>query len=557
MKRKVYLYQRFSTAKQDFGSSEYRQSEAQQKWLKEHPEYEEAETYIDKNKSGYDGSHIEDGKLKLIIQAIENKDIEPGSIILIERMSRFSRLKIIQTINLLDKLWQNDITLVTTYNNQFYDKDNVTKQHIYTQLTGEIFGANLESDEKRDRAIGSYNDRFKLAQQGYKFGIKEPGNKKFSLPKIPFWINRDGSLNEQKEIIKYIFKRYYEGIGQFLIREELKDRFSDFEKYPIMKNIQANSVLRWIKSESVIGNWKGQRIFKPVVDDDEFYAIQKIVEQRKKKNRTKKSLELSGLAECAYCGSTMSVTRLKKSPPLLRCVLRQREGSKYCQSSPTYSYPVAKFFFESVVKNNLIKDLSQNLLNKSENIELNEISYEISQINQRINLIEKRIKTDDIGLMDKLLNILGDLTKEKLNLESRVDNIKINMKSRTYLADEIKDIKKKPEQLHQLFLSLEKRMRIKDDHIYFEDYWLKKLKYEYSTDSILVETNFLPLNRKIENIPTSHFRSADIENIDFSSTFNELTILAESIENDGINKVELPKTFIIRLSRNDINNFSI
>lgn len=61
---KVYLYQRFSSPKQELGSSLYRQGKEQRAWLERNKDWAvEAGLYEDKGLSGHTGAHLDKGWL--------------------------------------------------------------------------------------------------------------------------------------------------------------------------------------------------------------------------------------------------------------------------------------------------------------------------------------------------------------------------------------------------------------------------------------------------------------------------------------------------------------
>ncbi|MGB0836114.1 MAG: hypothetical protein ACPGR2_16500, partial [Psychrobium sp.] len=61
MKKKAYLYQRFSSDQQIGNSSIYRQSFKQHQWLEAHPEFECEGEYVDESKSASKGEHLKRG----------------------------------------------------------------------------------------------------------------------------------------------------------------------------------------------------------------------------------------------------------------------------------------------------------------------------------------------------------------------------------------------------------------------------------------------------------------------------------------------------------------
>jgi len=242
MKKKAYLYQRFSSDQQIGNSSIYRQSFKQHQWLEAHPEFECEGECVDESKSASKGEHLKRGELGDLVSEIEQGKVEKGSYILVEGFSRLSRLDTPETEELLRKIWKAGITIVTVQNGQEYPPDTESNFGLRIQLLVEVNGAYLESKIRCERIKGSYDRRESQAKEGKTIKIKKP-----------FWLDEDGKLNDGKYIIKNIFNWYVrEGLGQQRIYQRLKEQYPDYEPF---KNLAPSTVIRWIKSKSAIGYW--------------------------------------------------------------------------------------------------------------------------------------------------------------------------------------------------------------------------------------------------------------------------------------------------------------
>jgi DNA invertase Pin-like site-specific DNA recombinase len=204
-KRKAYLYQRFSSEQQKDNSSIFRQFEHQTRWLQQNPDVEaEGEPWVDEALSGSTGAHLKHGQLGKLVQAIKDKEIESGSIILVEQFSRLSRLEVEETEDLLRKIWDGGITIVTAKNSTEYPTSTKKNLALSFQLMFEIHGAYMESEERSNRIKGSYDERERDARED---GI---------TPKIkkPFWLDKNGKLNGKEVVIQDTFEWYKKGLGQ-------------------------------------------------------------------------------------------------------------------------------------------------------------------------------------------------------------------------------------------------------------------------------------------------------------------------------------------------------
>ncbi|BDA18316.1 recombinase family protein [Aeromonas caviae] len=95
MQRKCYPYIRFSTKKQEFGTSYARQSDIES-FLERHSLVVDT-TLEDLGVSAFRGKNATQGQLGCFIDLVQSGLVEPNSILLIENFDRLSRQKIIKS----------------------------------------------------------------------------------------------------------------------------------------------------------------------------------------------------------------------------------------------------------------------------------------------------------------------------------------------------------------------------------------------------------------------------------------------------------------------------
>ena len=277
----------------------YRQSFKQHEWLKAHPEFECEGEYTDESKSASKGEHLKRGELGKLVEEIDAGKVEKGSYILVEGFSRLSRLDTPETEKLLRKIWDAGITIVTVQNGQEYPPDTESNFGLRIQLLVEVNGAFLESKIRSERITGSYDRREVLASEGKSIKIKKP-----------FWLDENGKLNEHAPIIRKVFYWYVkEGLGQQRIYQKLKEQHPDFKPF---NKLAPSTVIRWIKSKSVLGYWvrfagtkdeREYKVFEAAVGERVFYKAAKINEDRLYKNvKPDSNMALHGLIQCGHCG---------------------------------------------------------------------------------------------------------------------------------------------------------------------------------------------------------------------------------------------------------------
>lgn len=204
--RKAYLYQRFSSDAQKGNSSLFRQTESQEAWLKANPDVVVQDRLVDDGLSGSKGHHLSKGSLGVLVEQIEQGLVEKGSLILVEQFSRLSRLSIEKTEELLRKIWNGGVTVVTVRDNQQYPPESVNDMSKRIKLLVEIESAYKESEWRSEKVKASYVRRENNAKSGI-------------TPKMrrAFWLTADGKLNDKHVIIKDLFSLYKNGLGQHRI----------------------------------------------------------------------------------------------------------------------------------------------------------------------------------------------------------------------------------------------------------------------------------------------------------------------------------------------------
>ena len=143
--------------------------------------------------------------------------------------------------------------------------------------------------------------------------------------------------------------------------------------------------------------------------------------------------------------------------------------------------------------------LSNEILNKSESIELAKIEHELSSL--KVKKTSQKLKYDqekDIDKQDYILELLLE-TNSSINKKTRrLHQIEENLKERTYIAEDINELEKNPVKLNQLFNLLNIKMIIKDRTVSFknihnETTTVEYLGYKYKEDGFAISQNFLDL----------------------------------------------------------------
>lgn len=362
----VYLYQRFSSQAQEGNSSLFRQGEAQREWLRNHPNCSvvelEGKPLIDSGLSAFSGKHLSSGSLGRLVAAIESKVVPKGSIILVEHFSRLSRMTITETGKLLDKIWDHDISIVTARDHTIYSPSMRDDVATRMRLIFEIDKAHSDSKWRSEKVKSSWARR--------ELNAKE--SKIAPRMRMPFWLNREGKLNEFADVVRDIFKLHADGLGQVLIERSLRQKYGEIKP---LKNVNPTKIIRIIQNPKCIGLVYNEKLYDAVVSNEIFYNAQRICEERLFKSvRADRKWPLHGMVKCGHCGSGMSIQQSAKTLPLLRCSRKQRSAGEYCDSpTTTFPYVIAYHFFhiylEPIVLA-LLTNLQVNNKSKSKKVEL-------------------------------------------------------------------------------------------------------------------------------------------------------------------------------------------
>ena len=464
MRKKAYLYQRFSSDRQRGNSSLFRQTEAQAAWLAMHPEVDVVERLVDDGTSAYNGDNLKFGSLGHLVNQIELKQIEPGSLILVEHFSRLSRQNIDKTEELLKKIWNGGVTIVTVRDGAEYPPESINDMAQRIRLIVEIEKAYGESKWRSEKVKSSYLRREKEALQG-----RTPNMRR------SFWLNPDGSLNDYHKIIKSIYKHYLSGLGQHRIIDRLKEEFgSDIKP---LQRMDPSSIIRILRSQVVLGRWRGTQVYEPAIDEERYYlALQELKRRANKVVKPNRDWLLSGLLVCGHCNTGMTIQQTKGSAPVLRCSSKKREGgASLCSMRYVFPYFLANAYFLEVISGRIYVVMKNIDLKAGERariaeieVTLNYLDHEKGELEEVYNeLLNNRKSTSSI--VQKISDIddkISDLSSELAKLKAIRTNFDLFKLKGEQLSKEIKKMggsaKSNPDLYKKHFQELGLKLEVKN-----------------------------------------------------------------------------------------------
>ena len=259
---KCYSYRRVSSRSQlasssnkasdreDIRDSLITQEENAERWVNNH----EKEGFVldtqlrleDRAVSASVGINLAKGKLRDFLEYCKDGTVRRGSYLLFDKWDRGSRGNVIQQFNLLQGLFEYDITIVTVYNNQRYSSKILdSESHKIWILVGEMIAAYAFSQNLRNTAKNAWIRRRTASIEEGKVlnGV------------CPSWlIQKDGKYHliaEKAIIIRRIFTEYVNGYGCMLISQSLNsDGIPTFTGRGYWSSARVSSILR---NKAIIG----------------------------------------------------------------------------------------------------------------------------------------------------------------------------------------------------------------------------------------------------------------------------------------------------------------
>ncbi len=214
-----WSYARTSTARQAEAdrSGIERQEEALSQWLADHPDYQLVEALVDAGVSAGSGKHRERGALARFIEGGRTGAVPPGSCLVVESWSRFSREVATDSLRtLLNDVWGQGLAISFCTDGVVLSRELIDREdyRLYG-LFGAMGQARREWEERSRRSRGAVRKREALQDQG----LRPRGL-------MPFWIERDATGElvispTYRPVIDRAVELAIGGLGMTLLAERL------------------------------------------------------------------------------------------------------------------------------------------------------------------------------------------------------------------------------------------------------------------------------------------------------------------------------------------------
>lgn len=334
----VYSYLRFSDKKQAQGDSVKRQTRMREDWLAHHPEHTLDDTLSlrDMGVSAFRGSNLDKDKADLgqFIHLAKQGQIEAGSILLLERLDRFSRLPPRKVYGIFCELIDCGIAIETLDPPQTIDTSNVDDMASVISTIVFMQIAFEQSREKRKRVGNVWRSKREEARK----------NNTPMFARGPSWLEYDKDANKFRvkpgaaKAIRFIFTQTVKEVGQRALTAQLNAKFP-----PLGRSGKWNSsyVQKVLNDRAILGELQpyrftdtGERVpdGKPIVNyypriipDKLFYQAQASKETRFKTKAAKRPFV--NLFTSLLYGSDGYPRHIQTA----RGAVRQKDGVRYIQ----------------------------------------------------------------------------------------------------------------------------------------------------------------------------------------------------------------------------------
>lgn len=168
------------------------------------------------------------GRFDWFLKGLEKGDYARGTVLLVERVSRFGRMKASDTIDQLQAIWSaGGVTAFTDIcSGKPFGKEGLDDEGgLIFELFGAIRQSHREWKEKQARSLGAYDKQERLLKE-HADGIHcvygdfrfKPRRKENKRAKYPFWLNAqaNGEWKVLKDELKWILRAFelnINGIG--------------------------------------------------------------------------------------------------------------------------------------------------------------------------------------------------------------------------------------------------------------------------------------------------------------------------------------------------------
>jgi DNA invertase Pin-like site-specific DNA recombinase len=496
--KKAYSYIRFSSEKQRGNDSLRRQTEDTEKYAKANNlQLDDSLRMHDLAKSGFRGEHVaEGGALYDFLQAIREKRVEPGSILLVESIDRLSRQKVSIAFEQFLSIIRAGVSITTMMDGMTYTPDSIDENigQLYVSL-GNMVRAYQESLTKSVRIGAAYKAKKDRALAGIEKITK----------RCPAWLelreDRRGYdiIPEMAEAIRRIYQMRLEGksliqIAQILNTDPILPKRPVTKRNPsggwqssyVEKILQSRTVIGEAQLNSVVWNEARRQYdripygdpipnyYPAVVDPDVFYQAQANKAENLKKRghgggRVGKTNNLfTHIARCGLCGGFMhaeGTTPNKIGSKYFYCEKSHRQLN--CTARSVNYREFEKLFFENLEELNVAELMPDAKQTKRRSREIDNLitatEHQIKEQEQLAATLTDSIQpSDDRRIVDLIKGKLLVVLDKADELRNRLEALKSERQSLQIAAKEMQRNVDTAKEVYQLMASAQSPEELSD-----------------------------------------------------------------------------------------------
>ncbi|MCF5508840.1 hypothetical protein GIV66_02260 [Pseudomonas sp. PA-3-11C] len=311
MTKKCYPYVRFSSTRQEDGSTRTRQNELIDAFVSKH-DLDVDRHLEDAGTSAHRGKNAGvEGVLGQFLRQVRMGEIDKGSYLLIENFDRLSRDKIVRSNKIFTDLLYAGIKIVILDKNKIYDAENLDFGDWISALV-EFERANAESERKSD-----------FSSKAWRFNREKMRAGEIVTKKVPTWLKVENNafvIDDAKvERINTLFK--------LSLSKGLQEATRDYNDL-YSEKLAIHQTQYLLSNRKLIGEHSPQKIhyddagqlkrkdegeaipnyYPAVVDEKLFYQVQEVIKSRRPfagRYSNQRYNVFRDLIYCKWCGGTI------------------------------------------------------------------------------------------------------------------------------------------------------------------------------------------------------------------------------------------------------------
>ena len=353
MKTKTaYSYKRFSSVGQSHGSSIERQLEEAQS-ISAEKGWKFVDLPSDRGLSGFTSENKHKGALGLFLRKVTAGEVEKGSVLIIEKMDRFSRNEVDLVLPDFLALLQSGIEIFSCIDRSHYTLAVIRQNPMMLNYAVMAMAmANDFSKTLSKRISNTFALKYAAATKGQKVNF---GNWQ---PRWIDFVNGSFKFNKKAETVSWIIQEYLKGTSMLSIASQLNQ-----EGTPAIgrgKRWTQGQVGYLLQTEGLLGHCeikghKYSRYYPALITDDDWNKLQaKLRENTARKGGNREGQSIANLfrnrCRCSKCGGSISTQHSDKGRVKYYYKCQDARYGKCDVRKMMPVYPIEQQFFFNILQ---------------------------------------------------------------------------------------------------------------------------------------------------------------------------------------------------------------